>query len=589
MAPECLAGQSSPHSDQFSLAISYVELRIGKLPFEDESISQVIEERRKGQLNLEGLSPAEERVIRRACAVNPDKRFGSSVELIEALRTAVLDTPATSKSFNWLALTSLAALCLAAGIAVWAIYDPHTTPDIDLPPTKTGKQYFAEAMAVLRTPQLSPAQLAEATNLYLSALANDFVAEVPAPRRMGIQDDSLREQVYPIVNRRRLSQLVAIHPQTKRTIVLGDDGRSLIELTKDLQDTRLPFELEVPVASVHWLDQSHLLIRDLQTNLWRLNLESQTKEQIATGVLRVVSSPLSEMALSASDDDGTGTSALLQVRATDTLPLPLPPNRSTMITPLLGIDSAGMWGAVFEEIEKAGTGLLFHLDAAHATPAIQIDSEVEPFCCTCLRLGTECFTIVGGKSQDHSSGLAFLRPQTDSNTASVTFPVVAAEQNFFEGSDRFVRTLATHVSADDSGALLAAGQDVSVGSPATQLWKIQPNGTASYQSIVGQETQGPSISALAFDASGEWLVRGTSWGEVRLTKLSDTQLDLHLMSEEYQDEVIQIQIVGGKIIAAFADATILIWDFYECQMVYDAHVSKNQPLPQIVHARSQAG
>jgi hypothetical protein len=82
------------------------------------------------------------------------------------------------------------------------------------------------------------------------------------------------------------------------------------------------------------------LIRDLQTNLWRLNLESQTKEQIATGVLRVVSSPLSEMALSASDDDGTGTSALLQVRATDTLPLPLPPNRSTMITPLLGIDSA---------------------------------------------------------------------------------------------------------------------------------------------------------------------------------------------------------------------------------------------------------
>jgi hypothetical protein len=40
---------------------------------------------------------------------------------------------------------------------------------------------------------------------------------------------------------------------------------------------------------------------------------------------------------------------------------------------------------------------------------------------------------------------------------------------------------------------------------------------------------------------------------------------------------------------AFADATILIWDFYECQMVYDAHVSKNQPLPQIVHARSQAG
>ena len=66
MAPECLAGQASNHSDQFSLAISYVELRTGHLPFADESMSQVIEDRRKGVLNLEGLTPQEGHVIRQA-------------------------------------------------------------------------------------------------------------------------------------------------------------------------------------------------------------------------------------------------------------------------------------------------------------------------------------------------------------------------------------------------------------------------------------------------------------------------------------------------------------------------------------------
>src|SRR5690606_34745976 len=84
MAPECMAGESSPHSDQFSLALSYVELRTGKLPFEEDSISQIIEDRRTGQLKLEGLSAAEERAIRRACSVHPNKRFSSNVALVDA-------------------------------------------------------------------------------------------------------------------------------------------------------------------------------------------------------------------------------------------------------------------------------------------------------------------------------------------------------------------------------------------------------------------------------------------------------------------------------------------------------------------------
>ncbi|MEO8271536.1 MAG: protein kinase, partial [Aureliella sp.] len=400
MAPECMAGQTSLHSDQFSLAISYVELRTGHLPFADDSMSRVIEDRRKGHLNLEGLSPAEARVIRCACSVNPDKRFGSNVELIEALRAAVLGAAPTVKNFNGFALISVATLCLAAGLLVWAFYEPSAVPIVELPSTKSGNQYFLDAKAILRSPDVSPAQLAEATKLYLSALAHDFTAEVPAPRRMGIQDDAERDLLYPALNRRRLGQLVAVHPETRRVVVLGDDGRSLIEPGDDLQDTQFSWELSDPIASIHWLDQSQLLVRDLATNLWRLNLESHHQEKIATGVMRVVSSPLSQIAISASDSDETGKSSLLQIRASDVEHLRLPADRSNMISPLLGIDPRGQWVTVFEEIEKAGRGIVLPLGTASGSDSALVETEIEPYCCTCLRVGVNCIAIVGGKSPE---------------------------------------------------------------------------------------------------------------------------------------------------------------------------------------------
>lgn len=589
MAPECLAGQTSNHSDQFSLAISYVELRTGHLPFADESMSRVIEDRRKGQLDLEGLLPEESRVIRRACSVNPDKRFGSSVELIEALRAAVLGVRPRARKFHWPVLILVATLSLAVGLLMWARYEPPVDPIVDLPPAKTGKQYFLEAKAVLEKPDVSPTQLAAATELYLSALAHDFPAEVPAPRRMGVQDDALRDVVYPAVSRRRLGQLVAVHPATQRVLLLGDDGQSLVDPSHNSPDQRSPVKLPDPIASIHWLDQSHLLIRDVATNLWRLNLESQQQEKIATGVVRVVSSPDNKLAMSASDYDETGNSSLLQIRPSDVLKLGLPADRSSLISPLLAIDPQGQWGTVFEEIEKPGTGIVLQIDVASEPSTTLVHTGIEAYCSTCLRVGATCFAIVGGKSPEHAAGIAIVRLTADDNSATVTFPTAANQQNIFQGGDGFVRSLATSVPPSGSSGLLAAGQDVSVGSPATELWALQPDGTTSYRGVVGQETLGPSISALAFGAEGDWLVRGTSWGEVRLTKLSAPQIDFQLMSEDYQEGVLQLQIVEDKIIATFADATILIWNFYECQMVYEAHVLQNQPLPTPVYVRPQAG
>ncbi|MFM2096355.1 MAG: Tyrosine-protein kinase MasK, partial [Planctomycetota bacterium] len=67
IAPECISGrQPSFTTDQYSLAVSYVELRTGTLPFQNTSISAVFDAHLKGTLDLSRLEGQEREVIRRA-------------------------------------------------------------------------------------------------------------------------------------------------------------------------------------------------------------------------------------------------------------------------------------------------------------------------------------------------------------------------------------------------------------------------------------------------------------------------------------------------------------------------------------------
>ena len=90
-APECLSGSSpSSGTDQYSLAVSYVELRTGALPFEDvSSHASVIRAHLENDLDLSGLTPAERVVIRRATSQEPSDRFDSAAEMVQALRRAI--------------------------------------------------------------------------------------------------------------------------------------------------------------------------------------------------------------------------------------------------------------------------------------------------------------------------------------------------------------------------------------------------------------------------------------------------------------------------------------------------------------------
>jgi serine/threonine protein kinase len=90
MAPELiLENKPSKATDQYCLAVSYVELRTGALPLNIASPAAAIWAHAQGKLDLSKLSPAEQVVVKRATSVNPDQRYPSTAEMVKALRQAI--------------------------------------------------------------------------------------------------------------------------------------------------------------------------------------------------------------------------------------------------------------------------------------------------------------------------------------------------------------------------------------------------------------------------------------------------------------------------------------------------------------------
>jgi serine/threonine protein kinase len=90
MPPEMWKAQIHKNSDQYSLAVAYAECRLGRRCFSGTSQWELQQQHMMGQADLAPLKEAEQRVLRRALARNPDDRYPSCVEFVEALTEAVL-------------------------------------------------------------------------------------------------------------------------------------------------------------------------------------------------------------------------------------------------------------------------------------------------------------------------------------------------------------------------------------------------------------------------------------------------------------------------------------------------------------------
>jgi serine/threonine protein kinase len=88
LAPEMIENKPCRQTDQYSLAITYYELRTGERPFAASNPTTVLGAHQTGQLDFSCLTSTEQRVLRRATALDPSLRYPTAVEMVQYLRKA---------------------------------------------------------------------------------------------------------------------------------------------------------------------------------------------------------------------------------------------------------------------------------------------------------------------------------------------------------------------------------------------------------------------------------------------------------------------------------------------------------------------
>jgi serine/threonine protein kinase len=93
-APEMFRNAPSSKTDQYALAITYYEVRTGRLPFEERD---AINAHIMGNLDLSLISPEEREVLLQATHLRPDQRFETTIDMVRSLRAAVSQHPSAGK------------------------------------------------------------------------------------------------------------------------------------------------------------------------------------------------------------------------------------------------------------------------------------------------------------------------------------------------------------------------------------------------------------------------------------------------------------------------------------------------------------
>ena len=125
MAPECIDRRPSNASDQYSLAVTYYELRTGVLPFATLEYLDVLEAHKRGRLDFSKVPAAERKVLQRATSVQPKDRYGSAAEMVTALRQAVAGLPASKRGRGsvWAAEALVVAAASLLSIALYIYWN----------------------------------------------------------------------------------------------------------------------------------------------------------------------------------------------------------------------------------------------------------------------------------------------------------------------------------------------------------------------------------------------------------------------------------------------------------------------------------
>jgi serine/threonine protein kinase len=122
MGPEVWEQKVGPESDQYSLAATYVELRLGRPLFDVESQDEVKQSHLTSAPDLTGLSPAESQVIQKALAKRRRERYESCSQFVQALGTSILGPARQRKPLltrrQAIVVFGVGALACAGGVEI---------------------------------------------------------------------------------------------------------------------------------------------------------------------------------------------------------------------------------------------------------------------------------------------------------------------------------------------------------------------------------------------------------------------------------------------------------------------------------------
>ncbi|MBB3210277.1 serine/threonine protein kinase/tetratricopeptide (TPR) repeat protein [Rhodopirellula rubra] len=175
-APEVLDGQTySKTGDQYSLAVTYFELRTGLLPFDATTALKILSQKASESFNLQNIPSAQRKVLRRAMRSDPNARYKSCVEFVDALAVAAGVEKAGGLNPVWVAIGGVVlAFAIAGGVAAL------------LPTTgKSPEETFAEAATEWKkySPRQNYSQARYPLKRCLDKVGEGLAGDVKSPQR----------------------------------------------------------------------------------------------------------------------------------------------------------------------------------------------------------------------------------------------------------------------------------------------------------------------------------------------------------------------------------------------------------------------
>jgi serine/threonine protein kinase len=129
MAPEVWHGKVSHNTDQYSLALAYAELRLGRRLFAANDFMTLMRCHLEEAPNLTPLGEAEQQVLLKALQKDPRQRFGSCVEFISGIEEALADEIAPrGRSTSMLPVRPTVTATEETGTDVVGTLAPQTRP-----------------------------------------------------------------------------------------------------------------------------------------------------------------------------------------------------------------------------------------------------------------------------------------------------------------------------------------------------------------------------------------------------------------------------------------------------------------------------